>query len=73
MDATIEKELGENAGVKGFPTLKFYKNGNALEYGGGRDTEKIIAWLKKKTGPAAKELNTAEEVESKTLARADDL
>lgn len=62
VDATVEKELGEKAGVRGFPTMKFYKNGNAMEYGGGRDTDQIIAWLKKKTGPPAKELNTAEEV-----------
>ena len=65
VDATIEKELGEKAGVRGFPTLKFYKNGNALEYGGGRDTGPIINWLKKKTGPPAKQLNTADEVHLK--------
>merc|ERR1711942_103121 len=64
VDATVEKELGEKAGVRGFPTLKFYKNGNAVDYSGGRDTDKIIAWLKKKTGPAAKELNTNDELEA---------
>jgi len=53
VDATIEKELRDKAGVRGFPTMKFYKNGNAMEYGGGRDADKIIAWLKKNTGPAA--------------------
>ena len=42
--------------------MKFYKNGNAMDYGGGRDTDKIIAWLKKKTGPAAKVLSTSDEV-----------
>jgi len=62
VDATVEKELGEKAGVKGFPTLVFYKNGNPMEFGGGRDTEPIINWLKKKTGPAAKLLTTAIEV-----------
>jgi len=62
VDATIEKELGDKAGVRGFPTMKFYKNGNAMDYGGGRDTDKIIAWLKKKTGPAAKVLSTSDEV-----------
>jgi len=64
VDATVEKELGEKAGVQGFPTLKLYKNGAMMDYGGGRDTDKIIAWLKKKTGPAAAELKTKEEVEA---------
>ena len=47
MDATIEKELGDKAGVQGFPTIKFYKNDNKVEYTGGRDTDQIISWLKK--------------------------
>jgi len=62
VDATVEKELGEKAGVRGYPTLKLYKNGDAMDYGGGRDTDGIIAWLKKKTGPPAKLLSAVEEV-----------
>jgi thioredoxin-related protein len=27
VDATVHKELGEKYGVRGFPTLKFFKNG----------------------------------------------
>merc|ERR1712121_42672 len=64
VDATVEKELGEKAGVRGFPTMKFYRDGDMKDYGGGRDADKIIAWLKKYTGPLAKELSTAEEVEA---------
>ena len=62
MDATIEKELGDKAGVQGFPTIKFYKNDNKVEYTGGRDTDQIISWLKKRSGPVAKQLSTAKEV-----------
>ena len=54
--------MGEKAGVRGYPTLKLYKNGDAMDYGGGRDTDCIIAWLKKKTGPPAKLLSAVEEV-----------
>lgn len=34
VDATIETELGTKNNVRGYPTIKFYKNGKASEYGG---------------------------------------
>ena len=37
IDATEEKALAERFEVKGFPTLKWIVNGEAMEYGGGRD------------------------------------
>lgn len=62
VDATIEKKLAEKYGVQGFPTIKFFKKGTPVEYGGGRTSGEIVAWLNKKTGPAAKVLVSAEEV-----------
>jgi len=62
VDATIQSELGERFKVKGYPTLKFFMNGEPLEYGGGRTADEIISWLKKKSGPAAVTLTTVDEL-----------
>jgi len=44
--------------------LKFFVNGEAGEYNGGRTEATIISWLKKKTSPATVEKATVEEVEA---------
>ncbi|KAJ2943669.1 hypothetical protein O0L34_g16781 [Tuta absoluta] len=61
VDATQEQELAENYGVRGYPTLKFFKNGNPIDYTGGRQADDIVAWLKKKTGPPAVEVSSLEQ------------
>jgi len=61
MDATEEAKVAEKYEVRGYPTLKFFRNGKDTEYNGGRTAETIVSWLEKKTGPPAKTLATVEE------------
>merc|ERR1711863_152743 len=72
VDATEESKLAEKFEVRGYPTLKFFKNGKPVEYNGGRTAETIISWVEKKTGPPAKALAGADEakafVDGKTVA-----
>lgn len=91
VDATIESELAEKFGIRGYPTLKFFKNGKPIDYSGinnifknkltvcilfyicyyyfiittgGRTKDEIIHWVTKKSGPAAKLLQSEEEFKS---------
>jgi len=49
VDATENKELGKKFNVKGYPTLKFFKNGEPQDYTGGRTADTIVSWLEKKS------------------------
>lgn len=64
VDATIESSLAEQFGVRGYPTLKFFRNEQPIEYNGGRVADEIVAWVTKKTGPAALELDTVDAAEA---------
>ena len=49
-----------------FVSLQWFVDGEEDEYGGGRADHEIVAWVKKKTGPPCKMLNTTGEKLSQT-------
>ncbi|XP_068102530.1 protein disulfide-isomerase A2 [Hyperolius riggenbachi] len=66
VDATEEKELSDEFGVNGYPTLKFFKDGNRtghIDYGGRRDAEGFIKWMQRRMEPAVSVLESVAEAE----------
>jgi len=64
LDATEQKEVAGKFGVKGYPTLKWFVDGEAKEYNGGRTSPDIVSWLKKKTGDPCTVAATKEQVDT---------
>lgn len=63
VDATENQELGNKYQVQGYPTLKFFVNGEPTDFNGGRTQAEIVNWIKKKTGPSSVELADAAALE----------
>jgi protein disulfide-isomerase A1 len=63
VDATIHKNIGIKYKIEAYPSLKLFINGVPTDYTGGRTEADIVNWMRKKTGPATRALNTVEQVE----------
>lgn len=65
VDATENKKLAEDNGIRGFPTIKYFKGGKFVsDYNGGRTASDIVTWVNKKSGPAAKTLASVDELDN---------
>ncbi|KPI89399.1 protein disulfide isomerase [Leptomonas seymouri] len=64
VDCTKETELASKFGIKGFPTLIIFRNGEKLEdYNGPRTAAGITAHMKAHVGPAVTTIEKAEQLE----------
>lgn len=68
VDATEQKTVAQTYNVKGYPTLKFFVNGKAKEYSGGRTSADIVSWLKKKTGDPCTVADTVEKIDTEVAS-----
>jgi len=63
VDATKESKLAGKYGVNGYPTLKVFRNNQPSDYKGPRKADGIVAYMKKQVGPAARQLESVDDVE----------
>uniref|UniRef100_A0AC34Q5G3 Protein disulfide-isomerase n=2 Tax=Panagrolaimus sp. JU765 TaxID=591449 RepID=A0AC34Q5G3_9BILA len=71
VDSTVETEIAKRFEIKGYPTLKFWKDGQEpIDYDGGRDSDAIVQWIKEKTDPNYKP--PPEEVKALTVETFDE-
>ncbi|XP_051023951.1 protein disulfide-isomerase A2 [Acomys russatus] len=67
VDGPAEPELTKEFGVVGYPTIKFFQNGNRTspeEYTGPKKAESIVEWLRRRVGPSAIRLEDEEGVQA---------
>ncbi|KAL3809356.1 hypothetical protein ACHAXA_009064 [Cyclostephanos tholiformis] len=69
IDCTIEKELCKTHGVRGYPTLKYYRDGEYHDYPSGRDADSIIAFGEKMSDRAVSIVSTYHEATRKLLTK----
>ncbi|KAI8803172.1 thioredoxin-like domain-containing protein [Cladochytrium replicatum] len=62
VDCTVETEVCEQLEVRGYPTLKVFRDGKPSDYKGARKADSIVSYMKKQALPAVSVLS-ADEVE----------
>jgi protein disulfide-isomerase A1 len=67
VDTIANKELGTTYGVKSFPTVIWFVNGEQTAYNAGRTAKAITRWVKKHTGEPTTPLASKADVEELKL------
>jgi protein disulfide-isomerase A1 len=62
VDATQHQGLATKYGVRGYPTLKFFRSGVPTDYDQGRTAADIVNFIKKKSGPPSSQLASADAI-----------
>jgi len=60
-DDDNNRPLAQRFGVRGFPTLKLFRDGKAIDYEGDRSAGAIVSYMKKQALPAVIKLETIED------------
>jgi protein disulfide isomerase len=59
MDATVEKSVPSKYDIKGYPTIKVFRDGKISgDYDGGRSAPDIVRWVKANSGPAVNDVTS---------------
>mmetsp|Transcript_46 Transcript_46/g.111 ORF Transcript_46/g.111 Transcript_46/m.111 type:complete len:491 (-) Transcript_46:413-1885(-) len=69
VDCTVEKKLCKRHDVKGYPTLKYYRDGDFQDYPLGRDKDSIITFGEKMSNRAVKIVATHRQATEELLAK----
>mmetsp|Transcript_45726 Transcript_45726/g.138941 ORF Transcript_45726/g.138941 Transcript_45726/m.138941 type:complete len:457 (-) Transcript_45726:471-1841(-) len=69
IDCTVEKKLCQRFSVRGYPTLKFFRDGDVYDYPAGRDADSIIEFAEKMSAEAVVFINSHEEAIEKVASK----
>ena len=64
VDCTAETGVASRHGIRGYPTIKFMRDGVARPYNGGRALADLTSFAKRMTEPAVRAVRSGEEVEA---------
>jgi protein disulfide-isomerase-like protein len=57
LDCTQHQNLAQKYSIRGFPTIKFFRNGRPIDYEGARTESEIIKFVSRASGPAVVKLS----------------
>jgi len=63
VDLTVHRDIGTRFNVKGFPTLKFFLNGEPIDYNGARESKDIEAFCKKNMAVTVSEVTDMQKLQ----------